>query len=873
MIQLIGLKKKYISQKGVETEALKDVSLEVDNGLTFIVGQTGCGKSTLLNLLGRLDTSYEGEIFVDGVELNSLTQKQSTLYRNQYVGCIFQEYNLIEELTVLENVRLANDLQAKKEDENIFVLFEKLGLNGLENKYPDELSGGQKQRVAIARALIKNPKLLLADEPTGALDLETGKEILEILVSISKEIPVLVVSHNLEYAKQYANRIIELSNGIVVSDTNQKEQKKEQKQSNSLYTAIEKKSKGLGLKGCLRFVKINFGTRIKRLISMVLVSVLLFSIAGVVFTSFFFNKSRVLTNTVHENKASYLTVMDKGLKDYDGLDILEMYPSALNISSYEVQKIKKLTGRIAYPVFSDFGDVYTSLLASSWQEDPNGFKQNFGNNGEGLSWEKQSLYYQVDLMGGMEIDPKIAKALDISLIEGRYPETNLEIAVSEYAFELFWYYGYKIVDSAGETKVENILTISDLIGKTIKLADKKFTITGVLNVGGTKAFEPLKDLSQGILDEDSEYKALSESWETERHASLNTVLFVCPDYYAEVLRTAYETRTFAQGSSFLTYQKKDTESSNVYGNITAFAPYSNTKGSLSAKIIWKNGKKESLTDNQIILKIDPSKMEEYRINGKLFADIFAEKEVNKETISPYVENIFNDFSSIYFWDQIVGFHGKAFEVVGIYCDEQNTSIALHVSDQAYEQLIDYCGLYEYEGAFLPLSGGSGDYEVIRKINESKEFRFADKYSFEISRMSRLMGLVLEIGSVIAVVCILICGLLLGNYISIVIDDKRRQIGILRLLGASKKTLFGIFGTEGGVLAFIVAVFSSLGAWGLGVFADVLVRKYYHYTLTLISIGIWEILLIFGLALLVGFIASFIPVCKAEKKNPIDCLKN
>lgn len=219
MIELKSLKKKYVSKKGVVTDALDGIDLRLGKGLTFIVGTTGCGKSTLLNILGKLEEPNEGQVLVDGLDLKSLNAKQGDEYRNRYVGFVFQEYNLMDELTVEENVTLACKLQGQKaEREKIDGLFERLGLAGMENKHPDELSGGQRQRVAIARALIKNPKLILADEPTGALDSKTGEEILNLLREISSAVPVVVVSHNLDYAEKYGDRIVELSDGRIIGD-------------------------------------------------------------------------------------------------------------------------------------------------------------------------------------------------------------------------------------------------------------------------------------------------------------------------------------------------------------------------------------------------------------------------------------------------------------------------------------------------------------------------------------------------------------------------------------------------------------------------------------------------------------------------------
>ncbi len=221
MIELKEVSKIYRSKKSVDTLALKNVSLTLeDKGMVFILGKSGSGKSTLLNLLGGLDKPSSGEIFIQGKSMKDFTEKDFDRYRNSFVGFVFQEFNLLEDYNVYENIELALALQQKK-DENHFIhhLLTSLDLEGLEKRRINELSGGQKQRVAIARALVKRPKLLLCDEPTGNLDQKSGQEIFTILKEISKQNLVVVVSHDEEAAREYADRILTIVDGEITEDT------------------------------------------------------------------------------------------------------------------------------------------------------------------------------------------------------------------------------------------------------------------------------------------------------------------------------------------------------------------------------------------------------------------------------------------------------------------------------------------------------------------------------------------------------------------------------------------------------------------------------------------------------------------------------
>ncbi len=216
MISVKNLTKVY-KTKGKKITALKDVSFTLpDSGMVFIVGKSGSGKSTLLNMISGLDSFTSGQIIAGGNSVSRMTQSRRERYLSSYVGYIFQDYRLIEDFTAEQNVELAIDISGTGGSALKHLC--DVGLEGYGKRYPKELSGGQKQRVAIARALAKKPKVILADEPTGNLDNVTTREILGLLKEISKTTLVLIVSHNLRDADEYADRIIELSDGSIIKD-------------------------------------------------------------------------------------------------------------------------------------------------------------------------------------------------------------------------------------------------------------------------------------------------------------------------------------------------------------------------------------------------------------------------------------------------------------------------------------------------------------------------------------------------------------------------------------------------------------------------------------------------------------------------------
>lgn len=225
MLEIRHVTKTYRPKKGVPVKALDDVSVSFpDRGMVFILGKSGSGKSTLLNVLGGLDHADEGEFIIKGKSSKDFSQSDFDSYRNTFIGFIFQEYNILSEFTVGANIALAMELQGKKADnESLNKLLDDVDLNGYGSRKPNELSGGQKQRVAIARALIKNPEMIMADEPTGALDSKTGKQVFDTLKKLSETKLVLIVSHDRDFAELYADRIIELADGKIISDVTKTE--------------------------------------------------------------------------------------------------------------------------------------------------------------------------------------------------------------------------------------------------------------------------------------------------------------------------------------------------------------------------------------------------------------------------------------------------------------------------------------------------------------------------------------------------------------------------------------------------------------------------------------------------------------------------
>ena len=223
MLEVKGISKTY-KTGDLKQVALDDVSLCFrDNEFVSILGPSGSGKTTLLNIIGGLDRYDSGDLIINNISTKKYKNKDWDSYRNHTVGFVFQSYNLIPHQTILSNVELAltiSGISRKERKKRALKALEQVGLKEQAHKKPNQMSGGQMQRVAVARALVNNPDILLADEPTGALDSDTSLQVMDLLKKIAKDRLVIMVTHNPELAENYSTRIVKLKDGQIISDSN-----------------------------------------------------------------------------------------------------------------------------------------------------------------------------------------------------------------------------------------------------------------------------------------------------------------------------------------------------------------------------------------------------------------------------------------------------------------------------------------------------------------------------------------------------------------------------------------------------------------------------------------------------------------------------
>ncbi len=445
MIRFVNVSKEYRSKKGQITKALNDINIDLGNkGLVFIIGKSGSGKSTLLNILGGLDSKTSGKIYIDNKDIDSFREKDYDSYRNTYIGFIFQDFNLLEEYNVFDNVMLSAKLLRKKVDkEEILNLLERLGLKGLEYRNINELSGGQKQRVGIARALIKNPKVILADEPTGNLDSHSSLETFKLLKEISKEKLVVVVSHDLENANTYADKILELQDGNAIRNDLTVEEKDDN-------TFSLTKSR-LPFKECLHFALTSLKSNKVKLFFTIILTMISLVFMGISVNSFLYDKGTFMAGVMRDN----------------------------NEYIFDISKIEVKPTGASFPF--DLTNDDLNILKENINEELNPTYRLYNNNRlltftYGDYVERDGEFNHIPMwFNYIEVKDKRI----IGNIKGKIPVNSNEIMVHKNVARYICKYG--ILDSTNNIYKPN--SINELINsnKEIMLGDNKVIITGIVD--------------------------------------------------------------------------------------------------------------------------------------------------------------------------------------------------------------------------------------------------------------------------------------------------------------------------------------------------------------------------------------------------------
>ena len=821
MLQVRDLTKRYTT-KGETVGALDHVSVDFpEKGMVFLLGKSGSGKSTLLNLAGGLDVPDEGEIIVKGKSSKDFSQSDFDSYRNTYVGFIFQEYNILNELTVGENVALALELQGKPRDkQRIDELLSMVDMQGYADRKPNTLSGGQKQRVAIARALVKEHEIIMADEPTGALDSATGSQVFDTLKKLSREKLVVVVSHDREFAEMYADRIIELQDGRVISDVSRSGEacreinvmeagpKKLTVMSGAAMTKQDEER-------VIAFLRANKGGVVLSAEKEDLPA------AGGAESVGTFAPTNAAPAPREENTASFLPsrfparyafkMGISGLK-FKPLRLIvttllasvafivfgvfstmltyspaQMGVSGLLNSSYGAAVLQKKmlvhteNDLGPYTITSPSGTLGTRFVSEEVEEirEKTGINfipvYNFGRqvfslsysySFEGANYFTPSDYYDsITSLTGFASVSYIMDDDDYTLLAGEYPAEGREILISRQVFESFVQFGYRPTAALEPAAVQQIETYDDLIGKSISLRvtagmSLTFTVTGIFDPG--EEFEEFSKLKTGEGFAPGEETEMIDGLKECFRYSMSSVAFVADSYYA------------SQAGSALDFNESDYHS-----------------------LLYS--------------------IEAIRREGNDAESNYTEESASQERYQ--------------------------FLMTSLRSDPQEKTDALF----EYFGLVDDVRDISY---YLP-------YSYLNELNAGQE----------------IYTLIFPIIGAAAGVLAVFAALLLFSFISASINAKKKDIGILRAVGARSIDVFKIFIVEGAVVTFLCLLLGIAGSIaacavtnGILIAENILTYNFFLFD--------WKnALILLGIAAGTAFVATGIPVAVFSKKKPVETIRS
>lgn len=828
MIELKNVSKVYRSKKGVCTNALNNINLSFgSSGLTFIVGKSGSGKSTLLNILGALDTTTSGDIIFNGKSLNSFSKSERDSYRNTCVGFIFQEFNLLEDYNVYENIELSLKLQNKNNIKDIDNLLNIVGLSNYGSRRINELSGGEKQRVGIARALVKNPYYILADEPTGNLDRNSSSQIFNILKEISKTKLVIVVSHDMESAKMYGDRIIEIEDGNVLYDSNSTVD-------NNNEVITYKKSR-LPFKHALKMSLRSFKVRPFRFIMTIILTAISLIFMGFFVNVTIFDNQKYISDFMKENKYKTYFVSKNHISKNEGY-IKE------KIDIEDINNIKEITNREINEVYSlyDNGDnlVFTFGEVNS-----------------------SSKYFSIGVYTLNFIEVKDDNIM--GKVIGKYPSKDNEIVIHKYLAEYIIKYGIMTSDD----KIYFPKDFDELVTSNvdIKLGSNSVNVVGIIDEDNS-LFKEMKE-SNTCTDE-------LYSYFTTNYASKASYIYV---------------KGFTKSAELKENKEAILRHVSLYRKTNEYKYLRNNSIALNKdiSIINKNGitNINSIEKDEVIIPIDSLKLLDKDFGNNFNEYITANYGVSYDKLrNDFISKYLNDKEinlclSIYSIDGSGNVHEKLVKVVGISLDD-NIYISQKYVDDYVPSLrnIDSVMVYDedyknIENSFSKMRFGAFSYDEGDEIKDETFYSYSfnnDRYVYNIISLYDDINIYVL---VVSLVFLLFTFILFSNFISISVSYCKKEIGILRALGAREVDVVKIFLYESllvGIISWIIAI---IGWFTICLVINNNMFNKYYIILKAISTHPLVPFIMLLLVLYCALMVTFAVTKKITSIKPIDAILN
>ena len=840
MLQLQHISKVYHTANQ-EFHALKDISIRFrENEFVSILGQSGSGKTTLLNIIGGLDQYTSGDLLIQGKSTKQFKDRDWDSYRNHTIGFVFQSYNLIGHQTALSNVEIAMTLSGVSKSERkkrAIEALERVGLKDHLYKKPSQMSGGQMQRIAIARALVNNPKVVLADEPTGALDSETSVQIMELLKDIAKERLVIMVTHNPELAKTYSTRIVQVLDGNILSDSNPYEPTEEPKQGDIQFTKTKMSfltALSLSFNNLLTKKGRTFLTAFAGSIGIIGIALILALSNGV---SDYVKKVQEdtlvsLPLTISEQNQSNLLATSPDLSDKPYKDNNE-----LGVNTVLTNLLKKQIGKNDLVSFKTYLDEHTSEVAKLTKDiryqynlqpyiyasdTSNGIKSilpsNIASEVDTTNQTIKGYLQNIDYWSQLSSDEEMLNA-QYDVLEGRLPKDKSEIVLivdEDNQISDLLLYSLRIKDPSELNDAKKLDELksqtyqySDFIGKTFK---------AVVN---TNRFVKENNQWMNKIDDEAYMKT-----QIENGLEL-TIVGVLRQKEGTSSGVNSPSGGVAYTSALIDYTSEQIQNSDIVKEQEANPTINVFTGKAFAKDP-KPFNSADLTEEEKIqlVKLTPEQQAQYI------------QQYNENSAATYEENLAK---------------------LGVIDKSKPAAIEFYTSSfQQKQELKDFINAYNT----AKKDAGEDD----------KVLAYSDDIQTIMSSITTMVGVITTVLVGFVAISLIVSSIMIAIITYISVLERTKEIGILRAMGASKKDIRRIFTAETAIEGFISGVLGIAITLLATLPINAVVAKMTN--VENVAQLPWEAaLILIGISIVLTMLAGLIPSRIAAKKDPVESLRS
>ena len=849
MLKLNNIKKNY--ETGNETvKALKGINIEFrKNEFVSILGPSGCGKTTLLNIIGGLDHYTSGDLIIDGISTKKYKDRDWDTYRNHRIGFVFQNYNLITHQTVLSNVELALTLSGVDKQtrrKKAIEVLEKVGLKDQMYKKPNQMSGGQMQRVAIARALVNDPDILLADEPTGALDTKTSVQIMEILKEISKDRLIIMVTHNPDLAQKYSTRIINLLDGEITSDSKPYNSKKEEKERKKEENKKSKKT-SMSFLTAMNLSLNNLMTKKGRTILTAFAGSI--GIIGIALILSLSNGvQQYITNVEEETLTSYpLTIQEESVQISDFLESMQLDPDKEIHDDGKIYSNDVMSG-----MMSTMAAKVKSNNLKAFKEYIESDKTNIKDYTTAISYSYNLnlQIYKNDTENITQVNPNtVLDELGMSMneMQSSFVSTNVftEMFDSEEMNE-------QMYDLVAGSWPENYNEVVLVVDENNEISD--FTLYAL----GLKDSSKLSEMYQNIVN-GTPFEVEQTSYEIDDLLNLRFKFILNSDYYVK------ENGIWVDKRSDEEYMEELLENAEELVITGIIKPNEESVvASTAGGILYLKDLKEYVINRINESDIAIEQTENPNINVFTGRE-FSNEEFSIDSLTPeqlaYLQSLSpTEMAAVIenYEQQAGATYDDVLNQIGVIDLDKPSSINIYPKDfDSKEEIVNIINNYNEQ-----------EQEAGRDENV---INYSDLVGVMMSGISTIIDVISYVLMAFVSISLIVSSIMIGIITYISVLERTKEIGILRAIGASKKDISRVFNAETFIEGLIAGVMGIIITLILTIPINIIIKNLAGISnVAILPIGGAIILII--ISIILTTIAGLIPSRMASKKDPVEALR-